>query len=97
MATLTIVRRTLLLVTAFLSLAFAGEAAAEEVVVADDQGRSIRFDVRADGVDVEWYAALLRAAPHTDEISTVRINLVTPTELGRDMRARCGRLLRSAG
>ena len=75
-------RRTLLLVTVFLSLAFAGEAAAEEVVVADDQGRSIRFDVRADGVDVEWYAALLRAAPHTDEISTVRIKLVTPTELG---------------
>ena len=82
-----VVRRALLLVTAVLSLAFAGEAAAEDVVVADDQARSIRFDVRAEGVDVEWYAALLRAAPHADEISTVRINLVTPAELAET----CGR------
>ena len=81
-----VVRRALLLVSAFLSLAFAGEAAAEEVVVADDQGRSIQFDVRAEGVNVEWYAALLRAAPHADEISTVRITVVTPSEL----TDRCG-------
>ena len=54
--------------------------------MADDQGRSIRFDVRAEGVDVEWYAALLRAAPHADEISTVRIDLVTPAALAD----RCG-------
>ena len=74
-------RRALLLVSAFLSLAFAGPAVAAEVVVPDDQGRSIRFDVRDEGVDVEWYAALLRAAPHADEISTVRIDLVTPAEL----------------
>ena len=80
-------RRAFLLVSAFLSLAFAGEAAAAEVVVPDDQGRSIRFDVRADGVDVDWYAALLRAAPHADEISTVRIDLVTSAELA----GTCGR------
>jgi hypothetical protein len=73
--------RALLLVSAILALLFAGEAAAEEVVVADDQGRSIRFDVRAEGVDIEWYAALLRAAPHADEVSTVRIELVTRDEL----------------
>jgi len=79
-------RRALLLVSVLLSLAFAGEAAAEEVVVADDQGRSIRFDVLAEGTDVEWYAALLRAAPHADEISTVRIDLVTSAELAE----RCG-------
>ena len=78
-------RRALVLVTAFLSLAYAGEAAAE-VVVPDDQGRSIRFEVRDETVDVEWYAALLRAAPHADEISTVRIDLVTPAELAE----RCG-------
>lgn len=78
---MTVVRRALLLVSVLLSLTFAGEAAAEEVVVTDDQGRSIQFDVRTEGVDVEWYAALLRAAPHADEISTVRINLVTPAEL----------------
>ena len=87
---MTFVRRALLLVSAFLSLAFAGEAAAEEVVVADDQGRSITFDVRAEGVDVEWYAALLRAAPHGDEISTVQIDLVAPAELVE----RCGRAAR---
>jgi hypothetical protein len=80
-------RRTLVLVSVFLSLAFAGEAAAAEVVVPDDEGRSIRFDVHAESVDVEWYAALLRAAPHADEISTVRIDLVTPDELVD----RCGR------
>ena len=80
-------RRAFLLVSAFLSLALAGEAGAAEVVVPDEQGRSIRFDVRAEGVDVEWYAALLRAAPHADEISTVRIDLVTPDELAE----RCGR------
>jgi hypothetical protein len=79
-------RRALLLVSVLVSLAFAGEAAAEEVVVADEQGRSIRFDVRAESVDVEWYAALLRAAPHSDEISTVRIDLVTRAELVE----RCG-------
>jgi hypothetical protein len=80
-------RRALLLVSALLSLAFAGEAAAEEVVVPDAEGRSIRFEVLAESVDVEWYAALLRGAPHADEISTVRIDLVTPGEL----RERCGR------
>ena len=80
-------RRALLLVTACLSLAYAGEAAAAEVVVPDDQGRSIRFEVRDESVEVEWYAALLRAAPHADEISTVRIDLVTPAELAE----RCGR------
>ena len=81
MATVRFVRRAVVLVSALLALAFAGQAAAREVVVPDDQGRSIRFDVRAEGVDVEWYAALLRAAPHADEISTVRIELVSPTEL----------------
>jgi hypothetical protein len=81
------VRRAILLVSALLSLAFAAPAAAEEVVVEDDEGRSIRFDVLADGVDVEWYAGILRAAPHADEISTVRIDVVSAGELAE----RCGR------
>lgn len=81
------VRRALLVVSALVALAFAGEAAAEEVVLYDDQERSITFDVRAEGVDVEWYAALLRQAPHADEISRVRIELVTRTELAET----CGR------
>jgi hypothetical protein len=79
-------RFALLLVSVSLALVFAGRAAAEEVVVPDDEGRSIRFDVRGNGVDVEWYAGLLRAAPHADEISTVRIDLVRPSELAE----RCG-------
>jgi hypothetical protein len=84
------VRRTLLAVSLLLSLVFAGEAAAEEVVLYDDEERAITFDVRAEGVDVEWYAELLRNAPHADEISTVRIELVTRDELvdecGREAR-----------
>ena len=81
------VRRTLLLLTALCSLAFAGEAGAAEVLSQDDQGRTIRFDVRAEGVDAEWYAALLRAAPHGDEITTVRIDIVSWDEL----HSTCGR------
>lgn len=77
----------MLLVAAVLSLAFSGEAAAEEFVVQDDEGRSIHFDVRASGVNVEWYADVLRDAPHGDEISTVRVHVVSADELRRT----CGR------
>ncbi len=80
-------RRTLVLLLVLSSLALAGEAAAAEVIVPDDAGRPIKFDVRVEGVDIEWYAALLRAAPHGDEITTVRIDLVSRDEL----RATCGR------
>jgi hypothetical protein len=79
--------RALLLVAVLLSLAFGGEAYAAEIVVPDNEGRSIRFDVRAEAVNVEWYAAHLRAAPHGDEISNVRIDLVTTAELADT----CGR------
>lgn len=75
------------LVVAMLSLAFAGQAAAEDVVVDDGEGRSITFDVRAEGVDVEWYAALLRAAPHADEIATVRVALVSRAQLTEECGA----------
>ena len=81
------VRRVLLLLSVLASLAFAGEAAAAEVLLEDGQGRTIRFDVRVDGVDAEWYAALLRAAPHRDEIAAVRIDVVSRDEL----RSTCGR------
>lgn len=80
-------RRALVLLSLLASLAFAGQAAAAEVVLADDQGRPIRFDVRAEGADAEWYGALLRAAPHGDEIADVRIVLVSRDEL----RTVCGR------
>jgi hypothetical protein len=80
------VRRALLLLSVLASLTFAGEAAAAEVLSQDDQGRTIRFDVRAEGVDAEWYAALLRAAPHGDEIATVKIDVVSWDEV----RSTCG-------
>lgn len=79
-------RRALLLLSVLASLAFAGQATAAEVLLQDDQGRPIRFDVRAEGVDAEWYAALLRAAPHGDEIATVRVDIVVRDEL----RSICG-------
>jgi len=68
------------------SLALAGGALAAEVVTLDDQGRRILFDVRVDDVDAEWYAALLQAAPHGDEIAAVRIEIVSREEL----RSTCG-------
>jgi hypothetical protein len=80
-------RRPLLLLALLASLVFAGEAGATDVVLTDNEGRSIRFDVRVAGVDAEWYAALLRAAPHGNEISTIRIDVVSWDEL----RSTCGR------
>ena len=80
-------RRLLLLLSVFASLTFSGEAMATEVLLPDDQGRMIRFDIRAEGVDAEWYAGLLRAAPHGNEISTVKIDIVSRDE----MHTTCGR------
>jgi len=70
------------LVTAVL----AGPAAAREVVLRDDEGRAIRFDVRAD-VALGWYAGLLRRAAHGNEIERVTIRIVSWDELAE----RCGR------
>jgi hypothetical protein len=80
-------RRLLLLFALLTTLAFAGGAGAAEVILPDNEGRLIQFDVRVEGVDAEWYAALLRAAPHGNEISTVRVNVVSWDEL----RTTCGR------
>lgn len=79
-------RRPLLLLAVLAALTFAGEAHAAEVVLNDNEGRSIRFDVKVDGVDAEWYAALLRTSPHGNEISTVRVDIVSWDEL----RSTCG-------
>jgi hypothetical protein len=64
----------------------AGDAFAAEIIRQDDRGRTIRFDVRADGVDVDWYADLLRRAAHGDEISSVTVQIVTFDEV----RSTCG-------
>lgn len=68
------------------ALAAAVAARAEIVVSRDNQGRPITFDVRAPETDVEWYAALLRAAAHGDEIATVTIRIVPP----EDVPSLCG-------
>jgi hypothetical protein len=57
-------------------LALATGAGAEIVTKTDSEGRTITFDVQAASVDVDWYAALLRAAAHGDEISRLTIRIV---------------------
>ncbi len=69
------------------SVALAGEAFAAEVVREDDEGRTMRFDVLAERVDVDWYAGHLRRAPHGDEVTKVVVHIVD-----RDgLREACGR------
>ena len=62
------------------SLTLAGVASAREVVLRDAEGRTIRFDVRADA-DVQWYADLLRKAAHGDEIERVTVRIVDWDEI----------------
>lgn len=75
-----------LLVALAIALAAATGAGAEIVTSQDVQGRPITFDVQATPVDVEWYAALLRAAAHGDEIRDVTIRIVPESRIG----ALCG-------
>ncbi len=55
-----VVRRLTLLLTLLAALAFSPAALADIVTSQDHSGRTITFDVRAENVDVEWYAELLR-------------------------------------
>lgn len=75
-----------LLVAHVAALALATAAGAEIVTRQDSEGRTITFDVQAPSVDVDWYAALLRAAAHGDEISRVTIRIL-PEE---DVPLLCG-------
>jgi hypothetical protein len=61
-----------------LSLALAAATGADAAIITsrDAAGRAITFDVRAATVDTEWYAAVLRAAAHGDEISDVTVRIV---------------------
>ncbi|HEU0337676.1 MAG TPA: hypothetical protein VFR43_14045 [Gaiellaceae bacterium] len=68
------------------ALLFAGPAAAENVLLGDGQGRTIRFDVRTGSVDPGWYAGVLRRVAHGDEIEHVTIRIVDWDGL----RERCG-------
>lgn len=74
------------LVALSVSLLAAVAARAEAVVRQDAAGRAITFDVLAPVVDVDWYAAILSAAAHGDEISSVTVRIVPPQEIA----SRCG-------
>jgi hypothetical protein len=70
------------LIAIVLSLAVAtGAADAAIVTSTDSQGRTMTFDVRTSNIDVEWYASVLRAAAHGNEISTVTIRIVTEQQV----------------
>jgi hypothetical protein len=75
------VRRLTVLAVLLAALGLAPAAAAEIVTAQDRQGRTITFDVQAEGVDVDWYAELLRNAAHGDEIERVTVRIVPPGEL----------------
>ena len=74
-------RRVLVALCAALALVFAAGANAAIVTSHDDQGRQITFDVRAPNVDTEWYASILRASAHGDEISDVTIRIVPESQI----------------
>lgn len=61
-------------------------ARAETVVRQDAAGRPITFDVLDPTADVDWYAGILAAAAHGDEISSVTVRIVQPGEIA----SRCG-------
>jgi hypothetical protein len=65
------------------AFAFAGATGANAAIVTsrDDQGRTITFDVRAATVDTEWYASVLRAAAHANEISDVKFLIVPEPQI----------------
>jgi hypothetical protein len=73
---------------AALALALAAATGADAAVITaqDTQGRTITFDVRATTVDTNWYADVLRASAHGDEISRVTIRIVPEPQI----EAMCG-------
>jgi predicted thioesterase len=75
------VRPALVVLALVLSLVAATGANAAIVTSADLQGRPITFDVRATGVDTNWYADVLRATAHGNEISNVTIRIVPDSSI----------------
>jgi hypothetical protein len=75
--------RVLAALLAAVALVLAGATGANAAIVTshDDQGRTITFDVRAANVDTEWYAGVLRAAAHGNEISDVKIMIVPEPQI----------------
>ncbi len=85
---MTLVLRGRVLAAVVAAFALAGTTGANAAIITshDDQGRTITFDVRAATVDTEWYASVLRASAHGNEISNVRIIIVTEPQV----QAFCG-------
>jgi hypothetical protein len=81
--TLVVRGRVVVLAALIGALALAGSTSANAAIVTsqDDQGRTITFDVRAANVDSEWYASVLRAAAHGNEISDVTIVIVPEPQI----------------
>jgi hypothetical protein len=61
-------------------------AEASTIVRTDAKGRSITLDVRAAGVDVDWYADVMRRTLHGEEIESAVIRIVPE----RQIRFYCG-------
>jgi hypothetical protein len=70
------VKPLLTVVVLALTLALAAGANAAIITTTDGQGRRITFDVRATAVDTNWYADVLRATAHGNEISNVTVRIV---------------------
>jgi hypothetical protein len=64
-----------------LTLTVAAGANAAIITSTDGQGRRITFDVRATAVDTNWYADVLRATAHGNEISDVTIRIVPDQQI----------------
>jgi hypothetical protein len=58
-----------------------GAASAAIITSTDGQGRRITFDVRANTVDTNWYADILRATAHGNEISDVTVRIVPEQQI----------------
>ena len=76
-------RRLLAALLAAVAFAFVLARGADAAIITaqDTQGRTITFDVRAATADTDWYAAVLRATAHGDEISDVTIRIVPEPEI----------------
>jgi hypothetical protein len=68
-----------------LAVALAAASAARGAIItsSDGQGRRITFDVRAATADTDWYASILRATAHGDEISGLTIRIVPDQSIDR--------------
>jgi hypothetical protein len=85
---MTVVFRGRVLAALLAAFALTGATGANAAIITshDDQGRTITFDVRAATVDTEWYASVLRASAHGNEISDVTIMIVPEPQI----QAFCG-------